>query len=206
MIQIIEFAILVIIISASGVMSPGPLFAANITYGLREGVKSGIKIAIGHSIVELPLVILLGIGVFSLEIFPEFRTIISIFGAITLFVFAGIQIKTILKKNKNISVKPKQGPIVTGILLSALNPFFIVWWLTIGFKLISDAMLIWAFAGILIVFVFHIWMDFAWLGITAFLASKSRKIISNRNYKIMILVLSLTLIYFGITFLMDAIS
>ena len=205
MIQIIEFAILVIIISASGVMSPGPLFAANITYGLREGVKSGIKIAIGHSIVELPLVILLGIGVFSLEIFPEFRTIISIFGAITLFVFAGIQIKTILKKNKNISIKPKQGPIVTGILLSALNPFFIVWWLTIGFKLISDAMLIWAFAGILIVFVFHIWMDFAWLGITAFLASKSRKIISNRNYKIMILVLSLTLIYFGITFLMDAI-
>jgi len=206
MIQIIEFAILVIIISASGVMSPGPLFAANITYGLREGVKSGIKIAIGHSIVELPLVILLGIGVFSLEIFPEFRTIISIFGAITLFVFAGIQIKTILKKNKNISVKPKQGPIVTGILLSALNPFFIVWWLTIGFKLISDAMLIWAFAGILIVFLFHIWMDFAWLGITAFLASKSRKIISNRNYKIMILLLSLTLIYFGITFLMDAIS
>jgi threonine/homoserine/homoserine lactone efflux protein len=206
MIQIIEFAILVIIISASGVMSPGPLFAANITYGLREGVKSGIKIAIGHSIVELPLVILLGIGVFSLEIFPEFRTIISIFGAITLFVFAGIQIKTILKKNKNISVKPKQGPIVTGILLSVLNPFFIVWWLTIGFKLISDAMLIWAFAGILIVFVFHIWMDFAWLGITAFLASKSRKIISNRNYKIMILVLSLTLIYFGITFLMDVVS
>ena len=206
MIQIIEFAILVIIISASGVMSPGPLFAANITYGLREGVKSGIKIAIGHSIVELPLVILLGIGVFSLEIFPEFRTIISIFGAITLFVFAGIQIKTILKKNENISVKPKQGPIVTGILLSALNPFFIVWWLTIGFKLISDAMLIWAFAGILIVFVFHIWMDFAWLGITAFLASKSRRIISNRNYKIMILVLSLTLIYFGITFLMDVIS
>ena len=205
MIQIIEFAILVIIISASGVMSPGPLFAANITYGLREGVKSGIKIAIGHSIVELPLVILLGIGVFSLEIFPEFRTIISIFGAITLFVFAGIQIKTILKKNKNISIKPKQGPIVTGIVLSALNPFFIVWWLTIGFKLISDAMLIWAFAGILIVFVFHIWMDFAWLGITAFLASKSRKIISNRNYKIMILLLSLTLIYFGITFLMDAI-
>ena len=206
MIQIIEFAILVIIISASGVMSPGPLFAANITYGLREGVKAGIKIAIGHSIVELPLVILLGIGVFSLEIFPEFRTIISIFGAITLFGFAGIQITTVLKKKKNILNKPKQGPVVTGILLSALNPFFIVWWLTIGFKLISDAMLIWAFAGILIVFVLHIWMDFAWLGITAFLASKSKGIISNTNYKIIILGLSATLIYFGIVFLIDAMS
>ena len=99
MVQIIESAVLVIVISASGVMAPGPLFAANITYGLREGVKSGIKIAIGHSIVELPLVILLGVGVFSLEIFPEFRTIISIFGAITLFAFAGMQIKTIFTKN-----------------------------------------------------------------------------------------------------------
>ena len=206
MIQIIEFSLLVIIISASGVMSPGPLFAANITYGLKEGAKSGIKIAIGHSIVELPLIILLGIGVFSLEIFPEFRTAISIFGAITLFGFAGIQIRTILKKNNNITIKPKQGPIITGILFSALNPFFIIWWLTIGFKLISDAMMIWAFAGILIVFVLHIWMDFAWLGITAFLASKSKRIISNKNYKIMVLGLSIALIYFGITFLIDVTS
>jgi threonine/homoserine/homoserine lactone efflux protein len=64
-------------------------------------------------------------------------------------------------------------------------------------------MLVWAFAGILIVFVLHIWMDFAWLGIVAFLASKSVKIISNRNYKIIISGLSLILIYFGITFLTD---
>jgi threonine/homoserine/homoserine lactone efflux protein len=206
MIQIIEFAVLVIIISASGVMSPGPLFTANITYGLREGVRSGIKIAIGHTIVELPLVILLGIGVFSLEIFPEFKTIISIFGALTLFGFAALQIKTIVGKKKNILKKPKQGPIITGIVFSALNPFFIIWWITIGFKLISDAMMIWAFVGVLIVFLSHIWMDFAWLGLTAFLASKSKKIISNRNYKIIIFGLSLTLIYFGITFLIDIIT
>ena len=199
----IEFAVLVIIISVSGVMSPGPLFAANITYGLKEGFRSGIKIAIGHSIVELPLVILLGIGAFSLEIFPEFRVIISIFGAITLFGFAGMQIKSMFKKNGGISTKPKHGPIITGILFSALNPFFIIWWLTIGLKLISDAMLVWAFAGVLIVFVFHIWMDFVWLGMVAFFASKSVKIISNKNYKIIMAGLSLILIYFGITFLTD---
>ena len=61
--QLLEFSVLVIVISASGVMAPGPLFAANIAHGLRGGVKSGIKMAIGHTIVELPLVILLGIGV-----------------------------------------------------------------------------------------------------------------------------------------------
>jgi len=66
--QLLEFSVLVIVISASGVMAPGPLFAANIAHGLRGGTKSGIKMAIGHTIVELPLVILLGIGVFSLEL------------------------------------------------------------------------------------------------------------------------------------------
>lgn len=204
--DIIEFAIIVIIISASGVMSPGPLFAANITYGLKQGTKAGIKIAIGHSLVELPLVILLGIGILSLEIFPEFKTIISILGAITLFVFAFIQIKSTLKKNEKSETKLKQGPIITGVLLSALNPFFIIWWLTIGLKLISDAMAIWAFVGILIVFVLHVWMDFVWLGSTAFLISKSKKIISNTNYKIIMLGLSAVLIYFGITFLTDVIN
>ena len=204
--NILEFALIVIIISASGVMSPGPLFAANITHGLKNGTKAGIKIAIGHSLVEFPLVILLGIGILSMELFPEFRTIISILGAITHFVFAFLQIKTVLNKNKKISTKLKQGPIITGILLSGLNPFFIIWWLTIGLKLISDAMAIWAFAGILIVFVLHIWMDFVWLGATAFLISKSKKIISNTNYKIIVLALSAILIYFGITFLIDVIS
>ena len=201
--QFLEFAVLVIVISASGVMAPGPLFAANISYGLREGVKSGIKMATGHTIVELPLVILLGIGVFSLESFPEFRTIISILGAITLFVFAALQIRAVLKEKQVAITNRKQGALITGVLLSGLNPFFIIWWLTIGFKLISDAMLIWAFSGMLIMFGLHIWMDFAWLGGISFLASKSTKILSNKNYKILMIGLSGMLIYFGITFLQE---
>ena len=203
MIQFFEFTILVIIVSVSGVMAPGPLFAANVSYGLKGGAKTGIKMAIGHTIVELPLVILLGIGVFSLEVFPEFRTIISILGAITLFVFATLQIKTVLKKERVKVSNPKQGPLVAGVLLSALNPFFIIWWLSIGFKLISDAMILWSFGGILIMFVLHIWMDFVWLGAVSFFASKSSGILSNRNYKVLMLGISGMLVYFGITFLIE---
>ncbi len=203
MIQILEFAVLVVVISASGVMAPGPLFAATVSYGLREGTRAGFKMAIGHTIVEFPLVILLGIGVFSLESFPEFRTVISVLGAITLFVFATIQIRTTLRGKELVLSNLKQGPLIAGIVFSALNPFFIIWWLAIGFKLISDAMSMWAFAGILIVFGLHIWMDFAWLGTVSFLSSKSSRILSNRNYKILMIGLSLMLIYFGITFLVD---
>jgi threonine/homoserine/homoserine lactone efflux protein len=203
--QIPEFALTVILISASGVMTPGPLFTANIVQGIRGGGKTGIQMAIGHTIVELPLVILLGIGVFSFEIFPEFRTVISILGAIALFVFAGIQIKTTLQRNERKHFNPKHGAVFTGIILSALNPFFIIWWLSIGLKLISDAMLIWAFSGILIVFLLHIWMDFVWLYSIAHIASKSTKILSNRNYKILMIILSSMLIYFGISFVSEVV-
>ena len=201
--EILGLALAVVTISASGVMAPGPLFAANITYGLKQGTRAGVKIAIGHTIVELPLIILLGIGVFSLESFPEFRPTITILGAITLFVFAGIQIKSVLKQEKIIQQNQRNNPIIIGIVFSALNPFFIVWWITIGFKLISDAMMMWSFFGILILFILHIWMDYVWLGTTAFLASKSSKLIRNKGYKILIIGLSLTLIYFGITFLLQ---
>lgn len=202
--ELFEFSLIVILVSASGVMAPGPLLATNIVYGLKQGYHAGLKIAIGHSVVELPLIILLGIGAFSLQTFPEFRIIIGIVGAITLFVFAGIQIKTIVKHKESTSISHKQGPILAGILFSALNPFFIVWWLSVGFKLISDAMLIWSFWGIIILFVVHIWMDFAWLGGVAYLASRSARIISNIKYKILMIVLSGALVYFGITFLLDA--
>jgi len=202
--QLLGFALVVIVISASGVMSPGPLFAANIFYGLKGGTKAGLKMAYGHTVVELPLVILLGIGAFSLETIPEFRTYIAIVGAIGLFVFAGIQLKQIFKNSLDIINEPRHGPFLAGVLLSVLNPFFIIWWLTIGFKLISDALIIWSFWGILIMFVLHIWMDYAWLSSTAFVSSRISKILSNRSFKFLVVGLSIIMVYFGITFLIGA--
>ena len=183
-------------------MMPGPLFAASVTYGLKQGVRSGIKMAIGHTIVELPLVVLLGIGTLSLDILPQFRLIITVFGALSLFAFAAIQTITIIKNRTSTVYGSKYGPLYAGIVFSALNPFFIVWWLTIGFKLITDAMLVWSFVGVFVMFGIHIWMDFVWLGAVSFLAS-SLKFISSRNYKLIIIALSMMMIYLGILFLIE---
>jgi len=201
--QLLGFAVVVIVISASGVLSPGPLFTANIFYGLKGGAKAGLKMAYGHTLVELPLVILLGLGAFSLESIPEFRTYIAIIGALGLFVFAGIQLKQIFKNSVESISGPKHGPFLAGILLSAFNPFFIIWWLTIGFKLISDALIFWSFWGILIMFLLHIWMDYVWLSSTALVSSRISKILSNRSFKVLVVGLSVVLVYFGITFLID---
>jgi len=201
--EFLGFALTVIIISVSGVMSPGPLFTANIIHGLKDGTSSGLKIAAGHTVVELPLIILLGVGVVSLELIPEFKTIIIILGAIGLFGFAGLQIKNVLIKKTQTRIQIKYGSFLTGILFSALNPFFIIWWFTIGIKLISDSIELWSFWGIGILFAVHIWMDFVWLGFVAFSSSKTRNLLSNQNYRLLMIILSGILIYFGISFFLE---
>ena len=200
--ELFGFLGLVIIISASGVMSPGPLFAANIMYGLREGKISGLKMAIGHTIVEFPLILFLGIGFFSIENMPEIRIVITILGAIGLFGFAALQIRSVIKKEFSIETNSKQGPLVAGILLSALNPFFIIWWLTIGLVLISESIQIFGILGIVVLFLFHIWMDYAWLFTIAAFSSRAKNYLSKRNFKFIIIGLSVVLVYFGIEFLL----
>jgi|TARA_B110000438_G_scaffold32384_1_gene31922 threonine/homoserine/homoserine lactone efflux protein len=202
MLEIFSFLGLVIVISASGVMSPGPLFAANVMYGLREGKISGIKMAIGHTIVEFPLILLLGVGFFSIESIPEIRTIITILGAIGLFGFAILQIRSVTKQEFSLETKSGQGPFMAGILLSALNPFFIIWWLTIGLVLISESIQNFGIIGIVILFLFHIWMDYAWLFTIAIFSSKAKNYLSKRNFKMIIIGLSVVLIYFGIDFVL----
>ena len=198
-----SFAIMVIAISASGVMSPGPLFAANIVYGLKEGKIAGLKMAVGHTIVELPLIILLGIGTVSIETFPEYRITLTIIGAIGLFSFAALQIKSIFKKNFEKSRNPTKNSFFAGIFLTALNPFFLIWWFTIGFILITESIVLWGIYGILILFIFHIWMDYVWLFAVAGFASKAKNVLSNNNYKILIVGLSIILVYFGVQFLLQ---
>ena len=87
-----------------------------------------------------------------------------------------------------------------------MNPFFLIWWFTIGFKLISDSLVLASFAGIGIMFAFHIWMDYAWLGTVGFLSSKGKAILSSKNYGIFMIAVSGVLVYFGIVFALEAVG
>lgn len=203
--EIYQVVAAVIIISASGVMAPGPLFAATVSRGAKEGAKAGLKIAHGHAIVELPLVVLIGVGVFTLESLPEFRAIVSILGAASIFVFAAIQIRSTLKSDHKTG-KSRYGSLLTGVLLTGLNPFFLVWWFTIGLKIISDAYALWFFWGILIMFGLHIWMDYAWLIFVSAISSKGARLLSSRKYRVLIIGVNLVLVYFGVLFVLDYLS
>jgi threonine/homoserine/homoserine lactone efflux protein len=208
--DLLGFGAQVVFTSASGVISPGPLFFANLVYGSKQGIYSGIKIAYGHTIVELPLIIILASG---LSTFSSITTsnlvskLISISGGIVILVFSAVQIVAFLKKkngekNVYLNIDNKKDPFMIGSILSALNPFFILWWLTAGLKLISDSLELYGFAmGIVVVFSFHIWMDYSWLAVTAHLISRGTLIFRSKYYPILLLALNAALIYYGIYFI-----
>jgi threonine/homoserine/homoserine lactone efflux protein len=208
--DLLGFGAQVVFTSASGVMSPGPLFFANLVYGSKQGIYSGMKMAHGHTIVELPLIIILASGLITFSSITTTNLVsklISLSGGIVILVFSAVQIEALLKKKKGekkiyFNTHNKKDPLIIGSILSALNPFFILWWLTAGLKLISDSLELYGFAmGIVAVFSFHIWMDYGWLAVTAHLISRGTLIFRSKYYPILLLALNAALIYYGIYFI-----
>lgn len=215
----LEFAGEVILVSLSGVLSPGPLFFANLIYGSKEGFSSGIKIAFGHTIVELPLIILLAIGLSQIP-YADFTNtgnlkIIGIVGGIAIVAFSILQIKDITKgrdveamtlndnsKKKEIqkvSYNNRNQPIISGIIFTALNPFFLAWWLTVGLKMTSDSISSFGvLSGTISLFAFHIWMDYAWLTLVSYLIFKGISILESKHYKTLLLTLSVMFGFYGL--------
>ena len=192
-----EFAISVIIISLSGALGPGPLLVANIMEGTKGGAKSGMKCAMGHTVIEFPLIILLSIGLLTV-INSQVLDIITLLGGIALISFGFLTLKGI-KKNQKIDNKKNKSnhPLYIGILLTGLNPMFIIWWLTIGLKLISEALIFASLIGVLLMFVLHIWIDYAWLTGIAYLAKKGRNILNNKIYGKILLIFSIIFMILG---------
>lgn len=183
-------------------------------YGSKRGSYAGIKVAFGHTIVELPIIIILSFGFFHLSTISvassEILKSIGLLGGATIIFFSILQIRSILRTIKNnvevsnafedkVRYAFNNKPILGGILFSLLNPFFLVWWLTVGLKIISDSISIFGLlVGSLAVFIFHIWMDYAWLGGTSLLAFKGISILKARFYNIFLFGLSILLMSYGV--------
>jgi threonine/homoserine/homoserine lactone efflux protein len=207
--NLLDFAIEVIGLSASAVLAPGPLFFANLTYGTRLDRWSGVKVAYGHTVVELPLIIILAIGLFTFDVAKKYAGIIGFVGGIAMLAFASLQIASIINKERVYNVSHttgSKGPFVIGVALTALNPFFVFWWLTAGLKLIADSGSFGLITGLVMLFVLHIWMDYAWLGCTAYLASMGDFFIKSKYYSVLRLGLAAAMVYYGISFLLQAVS
>ena len=207
--SVLDFGIEVIVLSASGVLAPGPLFFANLVYGIRLDKWSGIKIASGHMVVELPIIIMLAAGLSTFDATIEYAGVIGMIGGIAILAFAAFQITSIIMEKPAHDmphIAGRKGPFVVGIALSALNPFFLLWWFTAGLKLITDSAAFGVTTGVAILFALHIWMDYAWLAGSAYLASRGAFRLESKYYRFLLLGLAAVLMYYGISFVLQAAS
>ena len=209
---LLDMGLQIIFVSVSGVISPGPLFFANLVLSKNGGFWSGIKIAIGHSIVELPVIILYSIPLIVLSspsVTSSTIKFISFIGGISLIAFGILYVVKTVSKNNNSNYIVKssriQKPILAGILFTCLNPFFFLWWISVGIKLISDSIELLGYPfGIAFLFLVHVWMDYAWLGLSSYFASRGIKVIRSYYHNFIILLLTIPLFYYGFNFTLSA--
>lgn len=202
--DILTFIATVVVVTASGALAPGPLFFTNITQGTKTGAKGGLAFSVGHTIFELTLVLILALTLQTLANEPLIKVVVGIIGGIALLVFGFIQIREALKSKfmtPGKSERRSRNPLLLGTLFTGLNPYFIIWWLTIGMTLIVTALNLASFAGVLIMYVSHVWMDYAWLIGWAYLAKKGTSLIGTQGYRITMIAFGGVLIFFGLYFL-----
>jgi threonine/homoserine/homoserine lactone efflux protein len=210
---LLDIGLQIILVSVSGVLSPGPLFFANLVLSKNGGFWSGIKIAIGHTIVELPVVILYSIPLIiftSQSVTFSIINFISLIGGISLIAFGILFVVKIISKNNKhnyiIESSRIEKPVIAGMLFTGINPFFFLWWISVGIKLISDSIALLGYPiGIAFLFLVHVWMDYAWLGLTSYFASRGISVLRSQYHKFIILILTIPLFYYGINFTLTAI-
>ena len=205
----LNFAITVIILSISGALYPGPLFFVTVSHGIKTGTKSGIIFSIAHSLIEFTLVMLLALGLLSVANEPTAMLAVGVAGGVALIVFGAIQIHGSFSYKSD---EPKAGQgatrslLLIGLALTGLNPYFIVWWLTIGANLIFSSLEFAGLAGVVFMYVCHVWVDYAWLTLVAAVAKRGAKILRFKWYRVLMAVFGVVLIYFGLSFLIDSIG
>jgi threonine/homoserine/homoserine lactone efflux protein len=200
----LAFLLSTVAISLSGVMAPGPITAATLAAGARSR-HAGAMIALGHAVVEMPLILLLVVGLGRFLESPAARMGIGLAGGVVL-VFMGVQLLLSLRNgNTGAEASVQRHPLVIGMVLTAANPYFLVWWATVGLALASKAMAI----GVLMLAAFALvhWLcDLGWLEVLSLAGFKGAEVFGRRAQVAVSAVCGMMLLGFGMKFVWDAVG
>ncbi len=195
-------------VGLSGAMMPGPLLTATIVSTARHGFMAGPLIVLGHALLELALLIALLAGFSTILLMPRVGQTVAIVGGSFLLYLGFCMIKDILKgkltlpddQPEQVSSTPLMHPIVAGILISVSNPYWSIWWATIGLNYLTIA---WksSTSGIVSFYSGHILADLFWYSLIAFIISTGSRWLNPLVYRLILLLCSIFLLGLGIYFI-----
>ncbi|WP_418790612.1 LysE family transporter [Phosphitispora sp. TUW77] len=195
------------IVGFSGAMIPGPLFTVTVSETARRGAKAGPLLIAGHALLELVLVAALFLGLNSLLNNPYFIAIVGITGGLFLIWMGYGMLRDARQGNISLEIKDEPekvvlGPVLAGIFVSISNPYWTIWWATIGLGYITSA---WEYGmiGLFFFFTGHILADFTWYGAVALAIASGKKVMSDKLYRGIIAVCGAFLIGLALIFIWD---
>lgn len=180
---------------------PGPVLTVTISESAKRGFWAGPLIILGHAILEIVLLALLVMGLAEFIARPRVIGTIGILGGLILFWFSMLMLKDIgsLKIDLDKKADRSGNPVLAGVLLSLANPYWTIWWATIGLGYVVISMKF-GFAGLAVFFIGHILADLVWYSSIALMISRGRRFISDRVYRGMIAACAVLLVVFGVYF------
>lgn len=195
-----EVYLFAFLIGLTGALAPGPTLVATITASLRGGWSTGPKVAAGHIVIELLVAGLIILGLGTKASAGTETGLIAFVGGAALVVFGLLTLRD--ARDASLSL-PTQGfvanPYLAGAFTSVANPYFWIWWFSVGSILLFDILP----GGILMAVVFmagHFTADLGWLTVVAAGIHRGRTILSPRQYRAILGACGLFLIIIGISY------
>jgi len=195
------FLLSALLISLSGALMPGPVTAVVVAKGARRAA-AGSLVALGHGAIEFPLIGLIYLGVGVLFQQPAVKIAIGVLGGGVL-IWMGIQMLINFRRAKVSESARELNPFLAGVILSVGNPYFLVWWATVGAQLVMKSVQFGAWGVVALAFV-HWMTDLGWLQFLSILSFQGGKFFGKKLQMAVFLVCGLAMLYFGGSFIVDA--
>jgi threonine/homoserine/homoserine lactone efflux protein len=169
----------------------------------KRGFITGPLIILGHAILELMLITLLILGLSPFFSNPKVVIIISLLGGLMLIYMGSMMIKDARTAHLSTAVEgDRKGmhPVLSGIIGSISNPYWTIWWATIGLGYLVSSIKF-GIMGVAVFFIGHIAADLGWYSLISLAVSKGRKVIGDKGYRSLFYVCGIFLILFGLWFI-----
>ncbi len=197
--EIASTLVLGFLIGLTGALAPGPTLVATINASLAGNWTAGLKVSLGHIIIETAIffLIILGLAAYA----SPYTAAIAVIGGIALIIFGILTIWG--SRHASLTGAPGKAagnPYMAGLFTSAANPFFWIWWLSVGSALLISSLE----GGLILAGVFMIghWAaDTSWYTFISTGISKGRTIISDTTYHRIMAACGVFLVIFGLSYL-----
>jgi threonine/homoserine/homoserine lactone efflux protein len=212
--ELVEIFFGAMVVGFSGALTPGPMLTLVISSTAEKGFWTSFFIVVGHALLELLVVAAFFLGLLRYLENPLIAKIIGIVGGVFLL-YLGVDIiisvfrkkftidfKSMIKK-RTMTAKSTGIIVLKGILVSLMNPYWYIWWISIGAAFIIKSVKF-NIGGVTAFFTGHISADFIWYLFIGFLISTGRRFLNQKIYNGILIACSVFLFYLGIRFIVDA--